>query len=64
MSPSVEAQVARLPERAQSLTNFLWSRKRAIEDSTLRKKALSLEKELWEKEMQKNQGERHKQNKS
>ncbi|XP_074508143.1 ribosome assembly protein METTL17, mitochondrial [Sebastes fasciatus] len=47
------AQVTRLTDRAQSLTNFLWSRKRAVEDSTLRKKAVSLEKELWEKAMEK-----------
>ncbi|XP_073347711.1 ribosome assembly protein METTL17, mitochondrial [Pagrus major] len=47
------AQVNRLTDRAQSLTNFLWSRKRAVENSTLRKKAVSLEKELWEKAMEK-----------
>uniref|UniRef100_A0A8C3GBS1 Ribosome assembly protein METTL17, mitochondrial n=1 Tax=Cyclopterus lumpus TaxID=8103 RepID=A0A8C3GBS1_CYCLU len=48
----------RLPDELQtaarsiihsSLTNFLWSKKRAVEDSTLRQKAVSLEKELWEK---------------
>ncbi|XP_042354258.1 methyltransferase-like protein 17, mitochondrial [Plectropomus leopardus] len=47
------AQVPRLTDRTCSLTNFLWSRKRATEDSTLRKKALSMEKELWEKAMEK-----------
>nr|XP_057937808.1 methyltransferase-like protein 17, mitochondrial [Doryrhamphus excisus] len=47
------AQVPQLPDRTLKLTNFLWSRKRAVEDSTLRQKALSLEKELWEKAMQK-----------
>ncbi|TNN54787.1 Methyltransferase-like protein 17, mitochondrial [Liparis tanakae] len=47
------ARVAQLTERSQSLTNFLWSKKRAVEDFTLRQKAVSLEKELWEKEMQK-----------
>uniref|UniRef100_A0A673B0Z8 Ribosome assembly protein METTL17, mitochondrial n=1 Tax=Sphaeramia orbicularis TaxID=375764 RepID=A0A673B0Z8_9TELE len=47
------AQIMRLQERTQSLTNFLWSRKRAIEDVTLKQKAISLEKELWEKEMAK-----------
>ncbi|KAI3374248.1 hypothetical protein L3Q82_006099 [Scortum barcoo] len=47
------AKVTRLTDRAHSLTNFLWSRKRAVEDLTLRKKAVTLEKELWEKEMQK-----------
>ncbi|XP_068604573.1 ribosome assembly protein METTL17, mitochondrial isoform X1 [Brachionichthys hirsutus] len=46
------AQVARLTERSRKLTNFLWSRKRAVEDFTLRKKAASLEKELWEKAME------------
>ncbi|XP_061587900.1 methyltransferase-like protein 17, mitochondrial [Cololabis saira] len=47
------AQVMKLPERAQKLTNFLWSRKRAVEDFTLRQQAVSLEKELWGKAMQK-----------
>lgn len=47
------AQVTRLTDRSRSLTNFLWSRKRAVEDSTLRQKALTLEKELWEKAMEK-----------
>lgn len=47
------AQVTQLPERTRKLTNFLWSRKRAVEDFTLRQKAVSLEKELWEKAMQK-----------
>lgn len=47
------AQVTRLTDRSRSLTNFLWSRKRAVEDSTLRQKAVRLEKELWEKAMEK-----------
>ncbi|XP_051943379.1 methyltransferase-like protein 17, mitochondrial [Hippocampus zosterae] len=47
------SQVIQLPERARKLTNFLWSRKRAAEDSTVRKKAVSLEKELWKKAMEK-----------
>ncbi|XP_054624258.1 methyltransferase-like protein 17, mitochondrial [Dunckerocampus dactyliophorus] len=47
------AQVAQLPDRTRNLTNFLWSRKRAVEDSTLRQKALSLEKELWKKAVEK-----------
>ncbi|KAM8728230.1 ribosome assembly protein METTL17, mitochondrial [Acanthopagrus schlegelii] len=47
------AQVNRLTERAQSLTNFLWSRKRAVDSPTLRKKAVSLERQLWEKAMEK-----------
>ncbi|KAM6990291.1 ribosome assembly protein METTL17, mitochondrial [Tautogolabrus adspersus] len=47
------AEVNRLTDRAHSFTNFLWSRKRAVEDSTLRQKAVGLEKELWEKAMEK-----------
>ncbi|XP_070701659.1 ribosome assembly protein METTL17, mitochondrial isoform X2 [Pempheris klunzingeri] len=47
------AQVPRLTDRSQSLTNYLWSRKRAVEDLTLRRKAVSLERELWEKAMEK-----------
>ncbi|XP_068427708.1 ribosome assembly protein METTL17, mitochondrial [Clinocottus analis] len=47
------APVARLTDRSRSLTNYLWSKKRAVEDSTLRQKAVSLEKELWEKAMEK-----------
>lgn len=53
------ARVAQLTERSQSLTNFLWSKKRAVEDFTLRQKAVSLEKELWEKEMEKIGGGGH-----
>lgn len=41
-----------LVDRAQKLVNFLWSRKRAVEDSALRKRAVSLEKELTEKAIQ------------
>lgn len=51
--PSTGAQVPKLAERCQKLANFLWSRKRAVEDLTLRQKAVSLEKELWEKAIQK-----------
>ncbi|XP_071347029.1 ribosome assembly protein METTL17, mitochondrial [Trachinotus anak] len=47
------AQVPRLTDRTRSLTNSLWSRKRAVENVTLRKKAVSMEKELWEKAMKK-----------
>ncbi|XP_035994474.1 uncharacterized protein mettl17 isoform X2 [Fundulus heteroclitus] len=50
------AQVPQLAERTRRLTNLLWSRKRAVEDLTLRQKAVSLEKDLWEKAMQ-NTGE-------
>lgn len=51
-----EAQVPRLTDRANLLTNFLWSRKRAVEDLALRKKAMSLEKHLWEKAIEKENG--------
>nr|XP_061795442.1 methyltransferase-like protein 17, mitochondrial [Nerophis lumbriciformis] len=47
------AQVAHLPDRARKLTNYFWSRKRAAEDSVVRKKAVSLEKELWKKAIEK-----------
>lgn len=50
------AQVTRLTERTRELTNFLWSRKRPVENATLRKKAMSLEKELWERAMEKRGG--------
>lgn len=49
----VGAEVPRLTDRTHSLTNFLWSRKRAVEDADLRKRAVSLEKELWERAMDK-----------
>lgn len=48
-----KAQVPRLTDRANLLTNFLWSRKRAVEDVALRKKAMSLEKHLWERAIEK-----------
>ncbi|XP_029930797.1 methyltransferase-like protein 17, mitochondrial [Myripristis murdjan] len=47
------AQVPKLTARAHSLRNFLWSRKRAAEDETLRQKARNLEKALWEKAREK-----------
>ncbi|XP_061879115.1 methyltransferase-like protein 17, mitochondrial [Entelurus aequoreus] len=47
------AQVTQLPDRTLKLTNFLWSRKRAVEDSTLRQKALGLENKLWKKAAEK-----------
>lgn len=50
------AQIRRLDEKAQSLTNYLWSRKRAIEDSALRQKAVNLERELWSKVAEKHRG--------
>uniref|UniRef100_A0A1A8QGL3 Ribosome assembly protein METTL17, mitochondrial n=1 Tax=Nothobranchius pienaari TaxID=704102 RepID=A0A1A8QGL3_9TELE len=48
-----KAQVTQLTDRCHKLINYLWSRKRMVEDMTLRQKALGLEKELWEKAMQK-----------
>lgn len=47
------AQVPRLTDRVRSLTNILWSRKRAVEDFALRHRAVSLEKTLWEKALEK-----------
>ncbi|XP_042562085.1 methyltransferase-like protein 17, mitochondrial [Clupea harengus] len=41
------AQVSDLTEKAQRLSNFLWSRKRKVEDAQLRAKAMALEKALW-----------------
>lgn len=52
MFPSTEVRVPQLAERSQKLTNFLWSRKRAVEDLMLRQKAVSMEKDLWEKSVQ------------
>ncbi|XP_016534833.1 methyltransferase-like protein 17, mitochondrial isoform X1 [Poecilia formosa] len=45
-------RMPQLVERSQKLTNFLWSRKRAVEDLMLRQKAVSMEKELWGKAVQ------------
>lgn len=42
----IDAQVSELAEKAQRLTNVLWSRKRKVEDSQLRAKAMALEKAL------------------
>lgn len=47
------AQIRSLDKKAQSLTNYLWSRKRAIEDGALRQKAMNLERELWSKAIEK-----------
>lgn len=43
----IDAQVSDLTEKAQRLSNFLWSRKRKVEDAQLRAKAMALEKALW-----------------
>lgn len=48
-----KTRVTQLSERTRRLTHFLWSRKRAVEELTLRQKAVGLEKELWEKALQK-----------
>ncbi|XP_056452728.1 methyltransferase-like protein 17, mitochondrial [Gadus chalcogrammus] len=42
------AQIKGLSDRAQSLTQYLWSRKRPVEDLNLRKRAKSLEKLVLE----------------
>lgn len=44
------ADVKSLTERAQKLSNFLWSRKRVIESSQLREKAIILERKFLEEE--------------
>uniref|UniRef100_A0A3B3ZN76 Uncharacterized protein n=1 Tax=Periophthalmus magnuspinnatus TaxID=409849 RepID=A0A3B3ZN76_9GOBI len=41
------AQIKGLDVKAQNLVDFLWSRKRKVEDGALRQKALNLERELW-----------------
>ncbi|XP_041697232.1 methyltransferase-like protein 17, mitochondrial [Coregonus clupeaformis] len=46
-------EMSGLFDKARSLTNFLWSRKRAPEDVTLRERAMALEKNLWEKAKEK-----------
>ncbi|XP_055007500.1 methyltransferase-like protein 17, mitochondrial [Boleophthalmus pectinirostris] len=43
------AQIKGLDVKAQNLVDFLWSRKRKMEDKALRQKALNLERELWSK---------------
>uniref|UniRef100_A0A3B3ZNF3 Ribosome assembly protein METTL17, mitochondrial n=1 Tax=Periophthalmus magnuspinnatus TaxID=409849 RepID=A0A3B3ZNF3_9GOBI len=42
-------QIKGLDVKAQNLVDFLWSRKRKVEDGALRQKALNLERELWSK---------------
>ncbi|XP_069044745.1 ribosome assembly protein METTL17, mitochondrial [Lepisosteus oculatus] len=44
------AAVSSLSDRTQRLTNFLWSRKRPVDDQTLRERALILEKQARERE--------------
>ncbi|XP_062849778.1 methyltransferase-like protein 17, mitochondrial [Trichomycterus rosablanca] len=45
-----KSEVKDLAERAHRLTNFLWSRKRAVETQELRERAAALEKQWMEKE--------------
>ena len=56
-SHPLDSEVTGLVDRARSLTNFLWSRKRAPEDVFLRERALSLEKALWKKAQEKGTGD-------
>ncbi|XP_065133167.1 ribosome assembly protein METTL17, mitochondrial isoform X1 [Paramisgurnus dabryanus] len=44
------AEVKDLTERAHKLSNFLWSRKRAVETSQLREKAILLERKFLDKD--------------
>lgn len=46
----IGADVKSLSEKAHKLSNFLWSRKRAIETSQLREKSVLLEKKFLEQE--------------
>nr|XP_023688400.1 methyltransferase-like protein 17, mitochondrial isoform X1 [Paramormyrops kingsleyae] len=41
-----------LTEQARRLSNFLWSRKRPMDEEQLRERALAMEKGLWEQEME------------
>ncbi|XP_048867579.1 methyltransferase-like protein 17, mitochondrial isoform X8 [Brienomyrus brachyistius] len=41
-----------LTEQARRLSNFLWSRKRPVDEEKLRERALAMEKALWEQEME------------
>lgn len=46
-----------LTEQAHRLSNFLWSRKRPVDEEKLRERALTIEKTLWEQEMESRTGE-------
>ncbi|KAL0966308.1 hypothetical protein UPYG_G00293690 [Umbra pygmaea] len=48
-----EVEVSGLVDKAHRLTNYLWSRKRAPEDATLREKAMALEAALWKQAKEK-----------
>ncbi|XP_060729619.1 methyltransferase-like protein 17, mitochondrial isoform X2 [Tachysurus vachellii] len=50
LSVIYNSEVKDLPERAHKLTNFLWSRKRAVESHELRERAIALEKKWKEQE--------------
>ncbi|KAK3567169.1 hypothetical protein QTP86_011306 [Hemibagrus guttatus] len=50
LSVIYKSEVKDLSERARKLTNFLWSRKRAVERHELRERAIALEKKWKEQE--------------
>ncbi|XP_027009417.2 methyltransferase-like protein 17, mitochondrial [Tachysurus fulvidraco] len=50
LSVIYSSEVKDLSERARKLTNFLWSRKRAVESHELRERAIELEKKWKERE--------------
>ncbi|KAK6467784.1 methyltransferase-like protein 17 [Huso huso] len=51
-----QAPGSQLAERAQSLCNFLWSRKRATGDRAIQERAVELEKRVREREQQRAEG--------
>lgn len=52
LSVVLGAQIKGLPEQTRSLTQFLWSRKRPVEASTLRQRATSLESMVLQRAME------------
>ncbi|MCI4377729.1 hypothetical protein PGIGA_G00206940 [Pangasianodon gigas] len=59
LSVIYKSEVKDLSERARKLTNFLWSRKRAVESHELRERAIALEKKWKEKEEERLSDENH-----
>ncbi|XP_060782972.1 methyltransferase-like protein 17, mitochondrial [Neoarius graeffei] len=59
LSVIYKSEVKDLLERANKLTNFLWSRKRAVENHELREKAIALEKKWREKAEERVSDENH-----
>ncbi|KAG7273052.1 hypothetical protein CRUP_007208 [Coryphaenoides rupestris] len=49
------AQINGVPDQARSLTQFLWSRKRPVEASTLRQRAIGLERMVLQRAMERNE---------